>query len=357
MRKTGKILGWSLVGILILVLLVPVLLYIPFVQDIAVGIATRKVSESTGMQIGVRKLRLTFPLTLSVEGVEVIQANRDTMLTASRARVDVAVLPLLHKEIEVNGIELDSAFYQMGNADSLMWLRAHVHRGRVDGVGLNFDFDKIDLSRADIDGVRVRLRMLPDTMPTPPDTAKATPMAIRAGLINLRNVDFGMQMQPTIDSLSCLIDIATLREGVVDMGSHSISGRSLSIDSVSAAYFYPAVSDTAVATKADEEAPTPASEMWTVTADTLRLTARNGLYAQSGAVPLDGFDPAYIGVSGVKVEIDSFYNRGTAIRVPLRTLDATERCGLPLHADGLFTMDDKEMKATSFNIETLRSIL
>jgi len=358
-HRIGKIFGWLIASLLILVLLVPVLLYIPFVQDFAVGLATRKVSEATGMQIGVGKLRLGFPLKLSVEDVEVIQADRDTMLTASRASVRVALMPLLRKEIEVRDIELDTAFYQMGNADSLMWLRANVEKGAIDAVDLNFNFDKIDLSRADIDGVKVRLRMLPDTTEVPADTAKSAPMAITAGLINISRVDFGMEMRPTIDSLSCLVETASLRDAVVDMGTRTISGRSLAIDSVTAAYFYPAVTAETPAENSSEaeEAPTPESEMWTVTADTLSLTARSGLYAQTGAKPAEGFDPAYIGVTDVKIKVDSFYNRGTSIRVPLKTLDARERCGLTLHADGLFTMDPKEMKATAFNIETLRSIL
>ncbi|MDE6391451.1 MAG: hypothetical protein K2L26_08570, partial [Duncaniella sp.] len=160
MHRIGKFFGWLVAGLLILVLLVPVLLYIPLVQDFAVGLAARKVSEATGMQISGGKLRLSYPLRLSVEDVEVIQADRDTMLTASRASVRVELMPLLRKEIEVRDIALDTAFYQMGNADSLMWLRANVDKGRIDAVDLGFSFDRIDLSRADIDGVRVRLRML-----------------------------------------------------------------------------------------------------------------------------------------------------------------------------------------------------
>ncbi|MDE6391055.1 MAG: hypothetical protein K2L26_06540, partial [Duncaniella sp.] len=184
-------------------------------------------------------------------------------------------------------------------------------------------------------------------------------MAITAGLINLSRVDFGMEMRPTIDSLACFVETASLRDALVDMGARRVSGRSLAIDSVTAAYFYPAVTAGARVSDVQEasEAPAPESEMWTVTAETLRLTARSALYAQTGTTPASGFDPSYIGVSDVRIEVDSLYNRGTALRVPLRTLDARERCGLQLHADGLFAMDSEEMKASDFNIETLRSIV
>ncbi len=357
MRKIVKILGGIVLGLLIVALLVPVLLYVPFIQDRVVGLAARKASEATGMKIEVGHLRLGFPLRLKVDDVAVIQANADTMITASHAAVSVRLMPLLKKQIDVESIELDSAFYQLGNRDSVMWLRAHLERGVIDGADMNLATNAISLDQADIEGVRVRLRMLEDTTATPVDTAASTPYLIKAGLIRMSRVNYSMEMLPVIDSLGCTVDMAVLRDATVDMANKRIFGQSLRIDSMGATYLYPAPDSTAVAARTDTVAATDDSEMWTITADTLRLTARDGLYAQRGVRPLPGFDPAYIGVSGVTIEVDSFYNRGTSIRVPLRRLDATERCGLPLHADGLFVMDDKAMKASGFSIETLRSML
>lgn len=358
MRKIGKIILVTVISLVILVLLVPVLLYVPFVQDFAVGIATRKVSESTGMTIGIGRLRLGFPLRVRVEDVSVVQADADTMLTASRASVNVRLLPLLRKQVDVESVELDSAFYQMGNRDSVMWLRARVDRGVIDGAAYNLSTGDIDLSRADIDGVRVRMRMLDDTTATPADTAAPAAFAIRAGQIRMRRVVYSMEMLPLIDSLGCTIDEAVLCEATVNMGAHTIDGRSLRIDSVGAAYIYPAVTDAPGAGKSEADTVTaPPSEMWTINADTLRLTARSALYAARGAVPARGFDPAYISGRDIVVEIDSFYNRGTDIRVPLRRFDAVERCGVALHADGLFSMDAEAMRASGFSIETLRSML
>ena len=198
--------------------------------------------------------------------------------------------------------------------------------------------------------------MLEDTTETPTDTTASAPWLIRAGLINITDVDYSMEMMPVIDSLACHIDRASLNMATVDMRSKKIFGRSLHIDSVAATYIYPAVTSTAT-TEAADTTVTPDSEMWTITADTLRLTGRQALYAQRGVTPAPGFDPSYIAASDIVIEIDSFYNRGTSIRVPLRTFTATERCGLPLRADGLFTMDGKSMNAEAFNIATLRSML
>ena len=355
-RKIAKYFLRFLLGLLVLILLIPVLLYIPAVQDFAVRIASEKVSESTGMKVDIGRFRLGFPLKLRLDDVAVIQADADTMLTASGAAVTVKLLPLIHGKVDVTRLELDNAFYQMGNSDSLMWLRANVDRGEIDGAAVDLKSNRIDLDRADIDGVKVWMRMLEDTTATPVDTTASTPWLVNAGMINMSRVTYSMEMLPLIDSLGCRIDNASLRKATVDMGSKKIFGQSLVIDSVSAAYIYPAVtSETPTDTVA--EPPAPDSEMWTITADTLRLTGRDALYARKGAKPLPGLDMSYIRCSDISIEIDSFFNKGTSIRVPLKNLQASERCGLQLHADGVFSMDGKTMRADDFSVETLRSVL
>ncbi len=336
--------------------LVPILLYIPPIQNWAVGFATEKVSQSTGMNIQAEHLRLSFPLRLKAGGINVIQAGGDTMLTARQASLSLKIMPLLRGHVTVDGITIDSAFYQLGNSDSIMWLRANITHGDISATDIILNENIVNLDRADISGVRVRLRMLEDTTATPVDTAASAPWLVRAGLINISDVDYSMEMLPTIDSLGCHVGNASLRLATVDMRSKKIFGQSLRIDSVAAAYIYPKVDSVPSPTSVDTIIP-PSSDMWTITADTLRLTSDYALYAERGAIPQPGFDPSYIGVSGIEIEIDSFYNQGTDIRVPLRKFTAVERSGLSLRADGVFSMDSTSMSAEKFSISTLRSML
>ena len=357
-RRIGKILMWIILVPVIIVLLVPVLLYIPPVQDWAVGFATRKVSDATGMEIHVGRLRLTPPLNLNVTDIAVLNSPADTMLTAGSVSVAVKLMPLLRGHVDIDRVQLDSAFYQLGTPDSLMWLRAHIARAGISATDVILKENTVNLDKADISGVRIRLRMLEDTTTTPVDTTASAPWLIHAGRITMSDVDYSMEMAQLIDSLGCHIERARLDMATVDMQSYRINGRSLSIDSADVAYFYPPVTlnDSVTAQTSQTEDETSV-QPWTITADTLRLTARSAVYAQTGAVPVSGFDPSYIAGSGIAIEVDSFYNRGMEIRVPLRKFDATERCGLPLHADGLFTMDSTAMHASGFTLSTLRSTL
>lgn len=357
-KKIFKGFLWTLAGLVILIITIPALLYVPFIQSWAKDIALKEVNRSTGMNISIESLRLRFPLKLSLEGVQVIEATGDTMAVVGSVGLNVKLMPLFSGDVEIGRAELDSVRYQMGNADSLMWLRASVRRAVIDAGAIRLAKSDINLDNATIDGADINLIMKPDTAETPVDTAAAAPWHISARAITLRDIRYRMTMMPVIDSLDTYVGIATLRDGTVDMASHSIRARSLSVDSVTAAYFTPSakyLAEHPVAGTVTETAATPDSLMWTVTADSLSLTGRRALYAMRDAVPLPGLDMNYIEVTDIAINVDSFYNRGTSIRVPLRRLHGVERCGVELNASGLFEMDSTMMRATRMDISTLYS--
>lgn len=357
-KKLLRAFLWTVLGIVILLMLIPVLLYVPFVQDFVVKIATEQVSKSTGMKVEIGKLRLGFPLRLKAENATVVQANGDTMLTSGLIAVDVRLRPLFKGQIEVGGASLEHSFYQMGNPDSLMWLRANIRKIDINDTDIDLKNGNIGLSEADIDGVKVRLRILSDSTATPQDTASSKPMTIKAGRISIHDLSYTMEMQPIIDSLGCDADLIILSDAIVDMGLKNIHGHSLKIDSVSASYIYPLATATdQVHTDSISDDESTSGELWTISADAISLTAKNGLYAQKGAEHVAGFSPSYINVAGVSIEIDSFYNRGTDIRVPLKKFEVDDFCNLQIYADGLFTMDQTKMAASGFSIETLKSSL
>ncbi|GAD06956.1 translocation/assembly module TamB domain-containing protein [Porphyromonas crevioricanis] len=140
-----------LVGILLappaLVLLLAVLLYLPPIQQWATEIIERKVSEATGMDISVGKLRLGFPLSLTVQEVQAIQSNGDTMAKVGELRVDVALLPLLHKQVEVSGLGLFDASVNYTDSAGLLKLRAKVGELQTGPLALDLDEQKADLGR------------------------------------------------------------------------------------------------------------------------------------------------------------------------------------------------------------------
>lgn len=353
LRRTLKVLLW----VVIVVLMLPALLYIPFVQDFVKDIALREVSRTTGMSISIDHFRLKFPLNVDLGGVTVIEATGDTMITARQADVDLRLLPLLRGEVAIAGVGLEDAYYRLGTPDSILYLKARINRFNLDNSNINLRSSAIDLGSATLDGGVMDLVMLPDTAATPPDTAAVTPWHITAGTVLLRDITYRMRMMPLIDSLGAEVKMARLTDGLVDMSARHIHAASLAVDSVTATYLTPSAAYLAshpesAATAADT---VTSGQLWTVEADHVRLTNAAGLYAMSGARPQPGLDMNYLQAGGINIEVDSFYNCGPAITIPLKRLTATERCGVKLSASGTFTMDSVGMYARGFDISTLFS--
>lgn len=332
------------------------MLYIPPVQNWAVDFACRQIGKSTGMTIDIGYLRLKFPLNLSVDDVLVIESSGDTMATADNAELRVAMLPLLRGDIALEGFSAKSVFYQLGNADSTMWLRANIDKADIDNGNMNISRGSIDVGNALVDGGRVTLIMKDTTVVTPKDTAAMKPLTIRATQIRLANIDYRMCMPPTIDTLSAHIGDAVLKSGLVDIANRRIKASLLSVGGVNAKYLTsPSLPSDTTANAPVDSIPLAEDEMWTITADSVRLQADNAIYATTGSHPLPGLDFNYLQAKDIEIAVNDFYNKGTAIRVPLKQLNATERCGIELHASGTFAMDGKIMEASDFHVSTQRS--
>lgn len=339
-------------------MVIPGLLYIPFVQNYVVEVATRKIGKSTSLNIEVGRLNLRFPLSLEVDDAVIKYAEGDTMLTSSRINIDAKIFPLINGRVEVKKIGLDSVFFQSRNSDTIMWIRANINHANL--LNSKIDFIKknlIDLSDIKIDGVNIWMQMLGDTPKNVVDTVGMTPWRINIGRASVRNITYRLSMLPMIDSLGCSIDNIELRNGYIDLSTKSVRGQALQVDSIDATYIYTPLASNSVVETSDSIISSSIDYFWTISADVIELNAKRGLYALKGHKPNSGFDSNWIEVNDVKIQIDSFYNKGTAARIPLKSMSIRERCGLQLNAGGLFVMDSSKMAIRDFSVETLRSSL
>ena len=78
LRRTLKTLG----VLLLLLILLPFTLYIPWVQNVVKDYACEYASKKTGLDISIDRILIKFPLDLSVDGVLILDQNKDTMLRA-----------------------------------------------------------------------------------------------------------------------------------------------------------------------------------------------------------------------------------------------------------------------------------
>lgn len=351
LRRPLKVLMW----LIIVVLMIPVLLYLPPIQNAAVEITEKIVGEKTGMKIGIGKFRLNFPLDVSLQDVYVVEASGDTMVRAREALVDVKLLPLLKLDIDLNRLTLNDGYYRMLSPDSSMLLTVRAGNLIVD------DKSSVDLKTMHIalndtklrDGQLTLFMDVWKKKPTPADSAASTstPIVIEARNLQLENFRFGMSMLPTIDTMDVAVKQIDIRDARVDLGENLVKWGLAAINEGSFTYLTPTPDYV-------KTHPAPPSEPSTgppmrIIGDSIAVNSLSALYAVKDAKPLPGFDASYLQFSGVTIGMKDFYNESSTVRLPLTQLAATERCGLKVVSGrGTVGIDSIGLKIKDLTVST-----
>lgn len=358
-----KVLKW--IGIvMVVVILLPLLLYVPPIQNAVKDIVSEKVSEATGLDISIGRFMLKFPLRVAVDDFLVLDEHADTMVAGKALELHVKILPVFRGKVVVGKLALDNAAYRMVSSDSSMVLSARLRHFELGRSSVGLLASQIDLSEAELDGADVTIAMdVRKSQPTPPDTSAASSWLINLKRLKLNDIRYRMAMMPTIDSLDAHIPQAELQNLALNMSTSMVKVGGLTVDKLAAAYILP----TAEAVEAFGYVPAdtvvvdtvaPSEEPWAILADSLRISNSTAVYAVRGATPAEGLDMNCLSVENVNIAIDNFYNRGAKIRVPIRDIRLRERSGLDLRRlSGTFEMGDSAIQASDFRLETLLSSL
>lgn len=271
----------------VLVLLVSVLLYIPPVQNFAVKKAAYYAGKATGMQIGIERIRLSFPLNLTVRGVEVLTTPADTLLTLKSLTVNVRALPLLKKEVLVDAIDLEGVKVNTGTFIEGMEIKGVLGRLYAKADRINLSKEKVTFNTIDLSDTAITL-LLNDTTTKADTTSTAVNWILNLQKINLDRVAFAMQMPADSLRLSTYIDKANLKDGIVDLGTSHYG-----------------------------------ADLFTLTGSTLGYDAN---YQD----PVAGFDPSHIALNNVTISLDSLFYGGRDIKARIGELSAEDRSGLTI---------------------------
>ena len=91
------------------------------------------------MEISIDRILIEFPLDVSVDGVLILDQQRDTMVQAANLTAGVAFMPLLKLQVEVDEAQLTDGYYKMHAEDSSMHLKARVNHALVKGIEVDLN--------------------------------------------------------------------------------------------------------------------------------------------------------------------------------------------------------------------------
>ena len=174
MKRLLKWLGIALAVPLLLILVAGMLLYVPPVQDFAVRKVAAYVSEQTGTDVTVGRLRLSFPLDLDVQQLTMLDAGGDTLVVADHALVDLDLSSIFRGRVGLDAVTL-----QRAQVDTREWIASTLIRGRLDELTLHDDVDlkaqHVALSSVEARGLDLDIALRDTT--TEEDTTESAPLA------------------------------------------------------------------------------------------------------------------------------------------------------------------------------------
>ena len=332
----SKLARWVSTGVLGIVAALPFAAYIPWVQNKAADIAADYASKKTGMDISVGDVRVRFPLDVSATDVQVIDQNGDTLFKADEVKGNVKPGPLLDKKVEADNVSLKGAKSQIKTEDGSMDLDVDVNEAGIDKAAVDLNNNKVDVNNASLKGGKAKMSYKPEKKKPDPNKEPSKPWKVNAKKVTADDVDYKMDMKPTIDNLDAKVKHAEAKNVKVDTGDQTVDVGELNVDQADVNYEYPSEKD---ANQYRKDHPMPKDAVddsgddkpWKVKADKVRLTNSKGKYAQTGHKPNKpgtSLDPNHIEVEDVNAAIDNFEYDGDNLNVPVKSLSGKERSGL-----------------------------
>lgn len=332
----SKFAAWVGGGILGMVAALPFAAYIPWVQNKAADLAAEYASEKTGMDISVGDVRVKFPLDVSATDIQVIDQNGDTLFKADEVKGNVKPKPLLDKKVEVENASLKGAKSQIKTDDGSMDLDVDVKDANIDRAKVDLNKNKVDVGNAALKGGKAKMSYKPEKKKPDPDKEPSKPWKVNADKVTADDVDFKMDMKPTVDNLDAKVGHAEAKNVKVDTGEQTVDVGELDVEKADVKYEHPSEKD---AKKYAKDHPMPKDtgkdkgddKPWKVKAGKVKLKDSKGKYSQTGKKPNKPgttLDPDNIEVEDVNAEVEDFEYDGENMKVPVKHLSGKERSGL-----------------------------
>ena len=332
----SKFAAWVGGGILGMVAALPFAAYIPWVQNKAADLAAEYASEKTGMDISVGDVRVKFPLDVSATDIQVIDQNGDTLFKADEVKGNVKPKPLLDKKVEVENASLKGAKSQIKTDDGSMDLDVDVKDANIDRAKVDLNKNKVDVGNAALKGGKAKMSYKPEKKKPDPDKEPSKPWKVNADKVTADDVDFKMDLKPTVDNLDAKVGHAEAKNVKVDTGEQTVDVGELDVEKADVKYEHPSEKD---AKKYAKDHPMPKDtgkdkgddKPWKVKAGKVKVKDSKGKYSQTGKKPNKPgttLDPDNIEVEDVNAEVEDFEYDGENMKVPVKHLSGKERSGL-----------------------------
>lgn len=285
MKRWVKWIGIACLVPLAFIILLSLLLYFPPLQDLVKEKVIVYAGKVTGMHIKIDKIRLSFPLNLTVQKILIVNPPADTLLSLRSLQVRIKILPLLKMQVVADAVDLQDGQINSGKFIEGLFVKGTV--GRIHAKADNIDLSKevATLNSFELSDTHLFLRI--DSAAADKDTASA-PLNWKLALetMTFNRVSLELQLQADSTRMSTNIEKAELSGGMADLGHSRYAANKIGFTGSTLTY----------------------------DADTLKKHP--------------GLDPAHIALSQLQVAVDSLSFSGKTFSAHIQRFSFTEQSGL-----------------------------
>ena len=312
-RKALRIVVGIMSAPFVLLALLVALLYVPPVQQWAVRRATEYVRESTGWDVSIERVRLTWVLDLDLQNLRV--ENEDLHLQARHVGLDLDFSRAFHLQLGVEGIVLRQADVDTRTLIETLQVKGKLCDFHLQADKVDLKRQKVYLNRAVLEGADVAILMRDTTVV---DTTQSEPVQWTIAWNDVSISDSRVCFRTANDTMAvdAAIRLARVRRGSVDLGAESYRLRSI------------------------------------------ELRADSVNYDMTYAPRTEGLDYNHLGLKDVSVLVDDFDYIGGNLSLFLKELGGRERSGLEIcQGNARVTLADEALNVQDLLLTTANSEL
>ncbi|MCQ2222946.1 MAG: translocation/assembly module TamB domain-containing protein [Bacteroidaceae bacterium] len=227
---------WLLFSPIILFLVLTLLFYIPFVQDWAVGLACEKISEATGLDVKVERLRVVFPLDVDLQQLCITQSGAtDTVLAVNSCLVDLDLCGLFGGSVGVDAVDLDGVVADTHDLIASMTLKGRLSSFRLDAHDLEVKDKRVNITAAALRDCDLDIALRDTTII---DTTTNQPLDWRVDFANIELSNARIAFHTANDTLSVRAGLrdCSLERGHFDLGAQKLQVEDLRLKADSVWY-------------------------------------------------------------------------------------------------------------------------
>jgi hypothetical protein len=118
LKKTLKVILYVVLSFVLLFIVIAILIQIPAIQTRLVHYATSFVSNKTHTRVEIKKISISFPKFLLIEGLYLEDTKKDTLLYAGKVKANLAFMDLFKNKIHIRSFALEDVSLHLNRIET-----------------------------------------------------------------------------------------------------------------------------------------------------------------------------------------------------------------------------------------------